>query len=89
MMEFRKINGENNGAKCMEIVPEAVCSTTIREFHVSRTEIEKKARAHITADLLENSEHHFQLKNALMEHVWKYGKKGIRIAIVTNSDNYK
>jgi deoxycytidylate deaminase len=89
MMEFRKSNGENNGTKCMEIVPEAVCLTTILELHVPRTEIEKKSRAHITADLTENNEHHFQLKNALMEHVWKYAKNGIRIAIVTNSDNYK
>jgi hypothetical protein len=67
---------KTNGTKCLEIVPEAVCSTTIRELHVPRTEIEKKARARITADLTENIEHHFQLKNALIEHVWKYGKKG-------------
>jgi hypothetical protein len=86
MMEFRKISGDNNGTKCMEIVPEAVCSTAIRELHVPRTESEKKAQAHITADLTENNEHHFQLKNALMEHVWQYREKGYQDS---DSDDFK
>jgi hypothetical protein len=86
MMEFRKISGDNNGTKCMEIVPEAVCSTAIRELHVPRTESEKKAQAHITADLTENNEHHFQLKNALMEHVWQYRENGYQDS---DSDDFK